>query len=279
MFGTYFYHEKIRKSVALFGRMFNDIYVLRKDASGGVLNQLKVPLAYAPRMKYLERLRQNPDLDTDEKVSLKLPRMSFEITSFIYDNTRQLPKTTNFKGTGDKPFYSADDSQSGGGVANPKRQKFYAPTPYTITFDLNIFAKNQDDALQIVEQILPYFNPQYTVTIKPFPDDYPNFKEDVPIIIQGVNFSDDFEMEYSGVRTIIYTLSFEMKVVFYGPITRGTTIRKAIPSLYFMDGGAREDSDTLLARITVTPDPLTTIGDPDSDFGFTTLIELAYDSA
>lgn len=280
MFGTYFYHEKIRKSVALFGRMFNDIYVLRKDSSGGVLNQLKVPLAYAPRAKYLERLRQNPELDTDEKVSLKLPRMSFEITSFIYDNTRQLTKMTNFKGLGQAPSVGGgDDFGPTGGFANPKRQKFYSPVPYTITFDLNIYAKNQDDALQIVEQILPYFNPQYTVTIKPFPDEYPNFKEDIPIIINGITFSDDFEGDYGSRRTIIYTLSFEVKVTFYGPTTEGTTIRKAMPNLYFMDGGARADSDTLLARITVVPDPLTAIGLPDSDFGFTTTIELAYDSA
>lgn len=279
MFGTYFYHEKIRKSVSLFGRMFNDIYVLRKNATGGVLNQLKVPLSYAPRAKYLERLRQNPELDTDEKVSLKLPRMSFEITSFIYDNTRQLTKMSNFKGTGQLASYGGDDLTPGGGYANPKRQKFYSPVPYTITFDLNIYAKNQDDALQIVEQILPYFNPQYTVTIKPFPEDYPNFKEDIPIIINGVNFSDDFEGEYGTRRTIIYTLSFEMKVTFYGPTTESTTIRKAIPHLHVMNGGAAGDSDTLLARITVTPDPLTAIGMPDSDFGFNTLIELAYDSA
>ena len=152
MFGTYFYHEKIRKSVSLFGRMFNNIYVMRKNSTGGVINQLKVPLAYAPRMKYLERLRQNPDLYTDEKVAIKLPRMSFEITSFIYDNTRQLTKVTNFKTVGTEPG---------------KRQKFNTPVPYTLTFDLNIYAKNQDDALQIVEQILPTFNPQYTLTIKP----------------------------------------------------------------------------------------------------------------
>lgn len=279
MFGTHFYHEKIRKSVALFGRMFNDIYVIRKNSAGNVLNQLKVPLAYAPRMKYLERLRQNPDLDTDEKVSLKLPRMSFEITSYIYDNARQLPKTTTFKGSSSRPAPVVPPDWYIPGSGNPTRQRFYSPTPYTITFDLNIFAKNQDDALQIVEQILPYFNPQYTVTIRPFPDDYPDFKEDVPIVIQGVNFSDDFEMEYSGVRTIIYTLTFEMKIAFYGPITNSTTIRKAIPHLYFMEEGASQDSDTLLSRITVTPDPPTVIGDPDSSFGFITLIEPAYDSA
>ena len=102
MFGTHFYHEKIRKSVSIFGRLFNNLYVIRKDASGGVLNQLKVPLAYAPRKKFLERIRQQGDLYTDEKTSIKLPRMSFEITSLTYDNTRQLAKTSTFKGRGQK---------------------------------------------------------------------------------------------------------------------------------------------------------------------------------
>lgn len=279
MFGTYFYHEKIRKSVSLFGRMFNDIYVLRKDASGGVLNQLKVPLAYAPRMKYLERLRQNPDLYTDEKVAIKLPRMSFEITSFIYDTTRQLAKVNNFKGLGQKAPYAGNDLVEPGGFTNPKTQKFYSPVPYIITFDLNVYAKNQDDALQIVEQILPTFNPQYTLTIKPFPDDYPTFKEDIPITIQSVSFSDDFEAEYGSRRTIIYTLSFEMKVSFHGPIANATVIRKAIPHVYLMDTGTAGDSDKLLETITVTPDPTTVIGSPDSDFGFSTVIDLAFDSA
>ena len=97
MFGTHFYHEKIRKSVSIFGRLFNNLYVIRKDASGGVLNQLKVPLAYAPRKKFLERIRENPDLVEDTRVAMKLPRMSFEITSLNYDATRQLQKVSAFK--------------------------------------------------------------------------------------------------------------------------------------------------------------------------------------
>jgi len=264
MFGTHFYHEKIRKSVSIFGRLFNNLYVIRKDASGGVLNQLKVPLAYAPRMKYLERIRQNTDLDTDTKVAIKLPRMSFEITSFSYDNTRQLTKVSSFKTLGATP---------------QKRQKFYSPVPYNINFDLNIYAKNQDDALQIVEQILPTFNPQYTLTIKPFADDYPNFKEDIPIIIQGLTFSDDFEGALESRRTIIYTLSFEMKVSFYGPITQSTVIREATAKLFDINAGAGLDSDIYLERLTVTPDPTSIIGLPDSDFGFDTTIVLAQDSS
>ena len=100
MFGTHFYHEKTKKAVAIFGRLFNNIYVLRKNSSGAVISQLKVPLSYAPKQKYLERIRENPDLTTDTKVAIKLPRMSFEITSIAYDNARQLAKSSAFKNEG-----------------------------------------------------------------------------------------------------------------------------------------------------------------------------------
>jgi len=265
LFGTYFYHEKIRKSVSLFGRLFNNIYVIRKNSSGGVLNQLKVPLAYAPRQKYLERIRENPELLGDTKVALKLPRMSFEITSFTYDNTRQLTKLSNF---------------TAAGSSIQQRQKFYSPVPYNINFQLNVMAKNQDDALQIVEQILPTFNPQYTLTIKPFPNEYPDFKEDIPIIIQGLTFQDDFEGAMEQRRTIIYSLDFEMKVSFYGPVAESDVIRLSKANIFLQDQGAGQDSDILLERITTTPNPTTIIGMPDSDYGFNTDIALAFgDSA
>ena len=120
-------------------------------------------------MKYLERIRENPSLENDTKVAIKLPRMSFEIINIDYDLSRQLTKVGNFNTVGSSPL---------------NRQKFYSPVPYNIDFQLNIYAKNQDDALQIVEQILPTFNPQYTLTIKPFKEVYPDFLEDVPIVIQ-----------------------------------------------------------------------------------------------
>lgn len=268
MFGTYFYHEKFRKSVSIFGRLFNNLYVIRKNSSGGVLNQIKVPLAYAPRQKYLERIRTNPDLLNDTKVALKLPRMSFEITSISYDNTRQLTKLSNFK-----------TLAATTGEGQNKRQKFYSPVPYNVDFQLNVYAKNQDDALQIVEQILPTFNPQYTLTIKPFAEEYPDFKEDIPIIINSVDFSDDFDGPLEQRRTIIYTLSFTMKLSFHGPITEGDVIRRSTADVFFMDAGLNLDSDKQVQRIRVEPDPLTTIGLADSDFGFTTTTYDIFDSA
>ena len=263
MFGIYFYHEKIRKCVSIFGRMFNNLYVLRKNSSGAVISQVKVPLSYAPKAKYLERLRENPDLDTDTKVAIKLPRMSFEITAFTYDTTRQLAKTSNFNTVGSGP-------------AN--RQKFFAPVPYTINFQLNIYAKTQDDALQVVEQILPYFNPQYTLTIKPFLIEYPTFREDIPIAIQAVSFTDDFDGQLETRRTIIYTLDFEMKVSFHGPIENKDIIRTSIANINQINAGLL-DSDVKLETITVTPNPSNTLGTADSDFGFNTDIDLAFDDS
>ena len=129
----------------MFGSLFNNIYILHKNSSGAVINTKKVPLSYAPKSKFLERIREHADLDTENKVALKLPRMSFEILAYTYAPERQLQKTGNF---------------SRAGLTDSDRMKFYAPVPYTLSMQLNIFTKLQDDALQIVEQIIPYFNPQ-----------------------------------------------------------------------------------------------------------------------
>lgn len=257
MFGTHFYHQKVRTCVAIFGKLFNNIYVVRPSS------QLKVPLSYAPKQKYLERIRENPDLSANSQVAIKLPRMSFEITSFAYDATRQLTKVSNFNTFG---------------TSNTNRQKFYSPVPYSVNFQLNVYAKSQDDALQIVEQILPTFNPQYTLTIKPFSTEYPDFKEDIPIVIQGLSFSDDFEGAMEQRRTIIYTLDFEMKVSFYGPINTSDIIRTS-KATFFDIGAGLLDSDIALERIDTTPDPTSVFGMPDSDFGFSNTITLLSDSA
>tara|TARA_B100002019_G_scaffold70851_1_gene61012 strand:+ start:989 stop:1777 length:789 start_codon:yes stop_codon:yes gene_type:complete len=258
MFGGHFYHEKTKKAVALFGRLFNNIYVIRKNSSGAAISQVKVPLSYAPKQKFLERIRENPDLNDDTKVAIKLPRMSFEITSIAYDATRQLAKTTTFNTT-------ASDANVN------KRQKFFTPVPYSINFQLNAYAKSQDDALQIVEQILPTFNPQYSITIKPFSSEYPTLLEDIPIIIQGVSFSDDFEGAMEQRRTIIYSMDFEMKISYHGPIADTNVIRSSVASVFNMQAGLN-DSDVGLQTITVAPNPTSVIGLADSDFGFTTTI-------
>tara|TARA_B100000131_G_scaffold291803_1_gene305663 strand:- start:1431 stop:2225 length:795 start_codon:yes stop_codon:yes gene_type:complete len=249
MFGTWFYHQRLRKSVAVFGTLFNNLYCLRMDSAGKVISQIKVPLSYAPSRKFLERIRENPDLDTNTKVAIKLPRMSFEIAAIQYDATRQLQKTNTFQ-------------QSGS--TNALRNKFYTFVPYNITFQLNIYSKTQDDCLQIVEQILPFFNPQYSVTIKPFKD-FPNVKEDIPIALTGVDFQDDFESALEQRRTIIYTLTFDMRMNFYGPIAEAKIIRSAETSVFEINRGLR-DSDMQVSKFRTRPNPFDVSA--DSDFGF-----------
>jgi len=260
MFGTHFYHQRVRKSVAVFGSLFNNIYVIRKDSTNQVTSQVKVPLSYGPKRKFLERIRENEDLNDDTKVAIKLPRMSFEILAYDYDTTRQLPKNNRFN------LSSTNNTQ---------RNKFFAPAPYNITFQLNVYAKNQDDALQIVEQIIPYFNPQYSLTLKPFAD-YPSIKEDVPIILNGITFSDDYEAVLEQRRTILYTLDFTMKVNFYGPINDGEIIREVNANVGIMGIGL-QDSDLTYETITVVPNPAD--AEPEDDYGFTTTIDLTYDDS
>lgn len=253
MFGTYFYHQRIRKSVAVFGSLFNDLYVLRKNSSGEVISQVKVPLSYAPKRDFLERISEASKGELNERqVAIKLPRMSFEVLSYSYDPNRQFSKNANFN--------------LAGSSANT-RAKFFTPVPYTIAFQLSIYTKSQDDALQVVEQIVPYFNPQYSVTIKPI-EGYDDIKEDTPIVLTGVSFTDDYEGALEARRTIVYTLDFEMKINFYGPVSNTSIIRQVDADIYNFQSGLA-DSDEFLNTVRVIPNPAD--ASPDSDYGFTTL--------
>ena len=248
MFGAYFYHSRIRKSVAVFGALFNDIYVLRKYGKNQVTSQIKCPLSYGPKRKFLERIRENPDLDTNTKVAIKLPRMSFEMRSIDYDPTRQLQKVNSVRKANPNTVYSAN--------------KLWAPVPYNLTFELSVYAKNQDDALQIVEQIIPTFNPQYTLTIKPI-EELPEIKEDSPITLNSVSFSDDYEGALEQRRTIVYTLDFTMKVNFYNGMSDENIIREAKANLGLLTADGESVNSV---EINVKPDPAD--ASPDSDYGF-----------
>lgn len=257
MLGSWFYHQRVRKSVAVFGSLFNDIYVLRKNSSGEVINQVKVPLSYAPKRDFIDRIAQmNNGEDAERQLAIKLPRMSFEILTIAYDPLRALPKVNN-------RIRSLTGSSS-----NDTKVKLYNGVPYTLTFQLNVYSKSQDDALQIVEQIIPYFNPQYNLTVKPI-DDLPDVKEDNPIILQSVSFTDDYEGALESRRTIIYTLDFEMKVNFYGPTATAPIVREVDVDIYDMDKGLA-DSDVFIETIQTTPNPLNV--SPDSDYTLTTTI-------
>lgn len=200
MFGNHFYHAAIRRTVSVFGTLFNDINVLRKGSDGSAKSIVKVPLAYGPKQKFLARLDQQSSLD-DPKIALKLPRMSFEITGMAYNTNAKLQK--GLKQTIPDP-------------SDPNKKKtILGPVSYNLQLQLSIMAKNQDDALQILEQILPFFQPDYTVSVKEVNN---TFKSDQPFILQSVGLSDDYEGDFTTRRAIIYTLDFETKVNFYGGI-------------------------------------------------------------
>lgn len=260
MFGTHFYNKRVRTAVSVFGSLFNNLYVLRQNSSGETISQVKVPLSYAPKRNFLERIQQMANgEDAERRVAIKLPRMSFEITNMTYDEVRQLPKLNSISKAIENSYLT--------------RRKMYTSTPYVIGFQLNIYAKSQDDALQVVEQILPYFAPQYTVTVKPF-SDVPTLTEDVPITLLSVTMSDDFEGALEQRRTILYSLDFEMKISFHGPLSTGAPIIRDVRNNLFLKEAGLADSDVYIKTLQIEPDPNTV--NADSDYGF---IETNLDSA
>lgn len=250
MFGTYFYHSHIRKTVAVFGTLFNNINVQRKDANGTSINNVKVPLSYGPKQKFLTRLFEEPDLNAPE-VAIRLPRMSFEITGMQYDTSVKLNKMNT--------------------IAQPNirgQSTIRNPVPYIISFTLSVYAKNQDDALQVVEQIIPYFNPEYVVTIKEIPS--LNVSRDIPVVLQSVNYSDDYEGDFTSRRVLIYTLDFTMKTFFYGPITQNQgVIKDAIINTRDYDNAAMiQEVETMVNPLGASRDGTYTIDETITDFGF-----------
>lgn len=204
MLDTHFYHAAIRRTIAAFGTLFNDIKIVRKDSDGEIRQITRVPLAYGPKQKFLARLEGQTSL-TDPKVAIKLPRMSFEITNLVYDAATKLPKMNKItRGT------------------ETTRNTVYTYAPYNMGIQLSIMAKNQDDALQIIEQIIPYFQPDYTITINELPD--MSIKNDVPIVLNSVGLAEDYEGDFLTRRAIIYTLDFDLRVRFYGPIKQQKVI-------------------------------------------------------
>ena len=198
MLGNYYYHEILRKTIISFGTIFNDIHIRHKDSTGKETSDMRVPLAYGPMQKFLARLEQQADLN--RAVQITLPRMSFETTNIAYDATRKGGITQTFKAT--------DGS---------KLRKVFMPVPYNVGFELNILVKLNDDALQIVEQILPYFQPSFNVTV-----DLINVigeKRDIPIVLDNISFQDDYEGDFATRRALIYTLNFTAKTYLFGPVS------------------------------------------------------------
>src|SRR6056300_1150620 len=254
MFGKHFYHESLRKVVVTFGTIFNNIVIHRTDSNDNVVQSIRVPLAYSPKEKFLVRLEQQADL-TNKEFSISLPRMGFEISGISYDAGRKLQKVGKFRAPrsdrGDVMDYQ------------------YNPVPYNISFNLYSFTANAEGGLQIIEQILPYFQPDYTVTINAIPS--MGIKRDVPIILNSVSYDDTYDSSYTTRRAVNYTLNFTAKTYLYGPVYSQRVIKETQSDIYSdTPQSSREE------RIIVVPNP--TSADANDDFGFTTTINTFNDA-
>lgn len=251
MFGKFFYNEGLRKLTVAFGTIFNDIQVKKSDADGKQVQSITVPLAYAPKEKFIVRLDQQKDLQ-DREFAIVLPRMSFEISGIAYDPTRKLSRVQK---------YRTSKSNTNTGV-----NYNYTPVPYNISYTLNVFTATAENGLQIVEQILPYFQPDYTVTLNLLPE--LDIKRDVPIVLNTVTYEDSYTGNFEQRRAVIYTLNFTAKTYLFGPASTQKVILKTQSDVY----GTTEITSTMVdERITIVPEP--TDAKADDDFGFTTTIE------
>jgi hypothetical protein len=200
----YFYNEILRRTVVSFGTLFNNISIKHTNSSDDVVSVIKVPLSYGPTQKFLARLNQSADLN--KSTAITLPRMSFEFTGLTYDSSRKVTTTQTFV---------AKDPDTG-----TETKKMYMPVPYNMQFELSIMSKLNDDALQIIEQILPYFQPAYNLTINLVEEIQE--KRDVPIVLENVTMQDDYEGDFSTRRVLLYTLRFTAKTYLFGPVSSAT---------------------------------------------------------
>lgn len=274
MFGHTFYFSTIRKYVILFGTLFNDLHITRTNAAGTTTQLLKVPLSYAPKEKVLTRIAADPEID--RQAAILLPRMSFEMVKMEYDGSRKLP-TINRSAKKDP-----DDIN--------KFKYQYNPVPYDLQFKLYIYAKNAEDGTKIVEQILPFFTPDWTTTVNLIPE--MGVKVDIPVIMDNIDIQDIYEDDYKKRDSLIWTIDFTLKGYIYGPVRTSKIIKFANTTFYIpsvADGQLRTavGNTDPIDRVTVKPG-LTANGEPttnnsltiayteieaDDDFGYITTID------
>jgi hypothetical protein len=250
MFGRTWNHDSLRKYIIVFGTVFNDIYINRLDNNEEVRQTLKVPLTYGPKDKVLARLEQNPEMAN--QIGIVLPRISFEMTSLEYDPTRKLntlnklTKQSATAGTDDEVKYQ------------------YMPVPYDMQFEMNILVKNAEDGTRIVEQIVPYFTPDFTVSVNLVPEvDGPR---DIPIILNSITSQDQYEGSFEQRRALIWTLSFTMKGWLYGPTKKSKLIKLAETTFRLPEDVTTGNTTNTTSTVTVAARPgLTANGQPTSN--------------
>ena len=255
MLGNRFYNQSLRKLIIAFGQVFNNIVIQRTNKTGGVTARIKVPLAYAPKEKFMVRLDQQANLNSRE-FATSLPRMGFEIKGLSYDPSRKLTRVQKY-------------SQVKSGEDGKKVNFNYTPVPYNIDLQLYLFTATAEDGLQIIEQILPYFQPDYTVTVNMVPN--LDIKRDIPIVLGNISYEDSYDGDFTSRRAVIYTIDFTAKTYLFGPMNNQGVIKKTTADL----GTDTEPQLTREERVVVIPDPET--ADADDDFGFTTTISFYND--
>lgn len=213
--GQTYYHGAIRKTIVAFGRLFADIKIARQGTDGEVAQVVAVPLAYAPKEKWLVRIDSDPNLDNHTYTTL--PRLSFEITGYQYDASRKVNKMNKI----------VCNEESDG--ENPVRKSAFSPVPYNININLYVLTKTQEDAMQIVEQILPVFNPDYTLSINAVPA--LNIVQDIPVILNSVTAEDTYDGMFEQRRFVTHTLSFTIKTNIFGPVTDQGVILRSVANL------------------------------------------------
>jgi len=258
----YFYNEILRRTIISFGTLFNNISIKHQDSSDNVVSVVKVPLAYGPTQKFLARVNQSPDLN--KPFAVTLPRMSFEFIGLTYDPSRKVTATSSF---------TVKDPNDG-----TESKKSYMPVPYNMQFELSIMSKLNDDALQIVEQILPYFQPAYNLTVELV--EAIQEKRDIPIVLENITMQDDYEGDFTQRRVLLYTLRFTAKTYLFGPTSSATKdiIKKATVSYLTgtdITNTTREVSYSSEPRAikSYTGDPVTTLAKDISKT--TTIFEVA----
>jgi len=210
MLSVPFYHSLLRKYVVIFGTLFNNIKIEKLNADGSVAATFKVPIAYGPREKFLARVESNPTGIAD--TALILPRIGFEISGIRYASDRKLQTTI--------PLYTNQNVNG-----NSVLKKVYSPVPYDIDFSMSIMTKQTEDATRIVEQILPYFTPEWTISAQLLSDF--NNTTDIPIVISSIDIEDTYSTDFKQRRALIWTINFTMKAYLYGPVTKAKQIKVA----------------------------------------------------
>ena len=229
----YFYNEILRRTIIGFGTLFNNLTIKATNASDSVVSVTKVPLAYGPTQKFLARLEQSADLN--KSTAMTLPRMSFEFTGLTYDPSRKVTTTQTFV---------VKDPDTG-----KETKKGFMPVPYNMQFELAIMCKLNDDALQIVEQILPYFQPAYNLTVELV--EGIQEKRDVPVVLENITMEDDYTGDFKERRVLLYTLRFTAKTYMYGPVSSATRDIIKVAKVSYISGDSR--STTRDITYTATP--------------------------